>query len=95
MSLLTLEESLEGALRESLTSTDKDIIRDNASRKRGEHVIVKGKEDEDSFIVNASSSSLTYVRSASGIAVIYSLTRTGKNVIELDSDDITYIDKNI
>lgn len=85
----------EGKLDESLSSTERDIIKDNASRKRGEHVLIKGKEDSETFIVHAASSSITYVKHASGNVMIYSLDRSGKNVIYLDDEDISFINKNV
>lgn len=89
------DEDGEGKLDESLSSTERDIIKDNISRKRGEHVLIKGKEDSETFIVHAASSSITYVKHASGNVMIYSLDRSGKNVIYLDDEDITFINKNV
>lgn len=94
------EEELDEKLNEaklfeaSLNGTEKAIIADNAGRKRGDEVIIKGKEDSSSFIVNVGKTSITFVRHGGGQITIYSFDSSGKNVIYLDDSEVDFINKN-
>jgi hypothetical protein len=94
------EEELDEKLNEaklfeaSLNGTEKAIIADNVGRKRGDEVIIKGKEDSSSFIVNVGKTSITFVRHGGGQITIYSFDSSGKNVIYLDDSEVDFINKN-
>lgn len=84
-------DDIEKYLRESITSTEKNIIVDNKGRKRGDAVIINGKEASSSVILSVSDNHIDFIRKSKNLFNIYNLTLTEKSVVYIDQNDLSLL----